>query len=91
MSNPTTIIFAIIKFGGLFSDNKGHVDLFGKRKLQKKRPAGAVPLFGWRGENSFNSAAKRERKENKDRIINRYFITLVIAIPSLDNLFNSFT
>ena len=46
MSNPTTIISAIIKFGGLFSDNKGHVDLFGKRKLQKKRPAGAVPLFG---------------------------------------------
>ena len=45
-SNPATIISAIIKFGGLFSDNKGHVDLFGKRKLQKKRPAGAVPLFG---------------------------------------------
>ena len=91
-SNPATITSALMKFGGLFSDNKDHMVLFGKRKLQKKRPASAVLLFGGRGKNSFNlvaeAAVKRKRNENKDRIIN---ITLVIATSSLDNLFKSFT
>ena len=79
-SNPATITSVLMKFSGLFSDNKDHNDLFvsmkittnrkerkkkSKRKLQRNKTAGTVPLFGGRGENSFNLAAEQLQREKQ--------------------------
>ena len=77
-SNPATITSGLMKFGGLFSDNKDHKDWFGpikitrerkkeeqkkSLKLLKKKTACAVPLFGGGGgENSLNLMSEAAAK-----------------------------